>query len=421
MYAYFLYSKNYWIVFAVSLFLFSSCNHLENTKNIPMGWYQFQIHRDDGQLIPFLGEVKDSANTTFFILHNGKHQLATDSILVMNDSVWIELPYFESAFSFKVQNQQITDAFWVKRSADEQRWMPMTIHLGEKKRFGRSGNTNKNITGRWETEFVNEKRKLSAIGELNQEGDVVYGTFLTPYGDYRFLEGIIVDDTLLLSGFDGSYALYFTAVVENDSTLKNGKFYSGNAAAQQWTAFKNEHADFSETESIVNVVQPNMKISFSYPDLEGKLVTNEDDYFKDKAIVLQILGSWCPNCIDETQFLIEQYKKYDARKVAFVGIAFERTDNYEKSLQALAPFKNKIQPPYPILIPPVSVSDPEKEKKVLPQIERISAYPTTIFIGKDRLIKKVHAGFDGPATGKHYENYQLEFAETMRQLLGDAE
>ena len=163
----------------------------------------------------------------------------------------------------------------------------------------------------------------------------------------------------------------------------------------------------------------NGKLDFRFPDLEGNMVSINDDRFKNKIVVIQIMGSWCPNCVDETKFIMDNYDYYTSKGVEFLGISYERTPNYTASVKALQPFQKRFKIPYPILIPPVAVSDSLRTEKTLPQIGKINAFPSTIFLDKHGNIKKIHTGFDGPATGVHYIKYKKEFEETINELLKD--
>ncbi len=52
---------------------------------------------------------------------------------------------------------------------------------------------------------------------------------------------------------------------------------------------------------------------FKFPDLNGKLVSDTDDRFKGKVVLVNITGSWCPNCHDEAPFLAEMYKNIERK------------------------------------------------------------------------------------------------------------
>jgi hypothetical protein len=72
---------------------------------------------------------------------------------------------------------------------------------------------------------------------------------------------------------------------------------------------------------------------------------------------------------------------------------------------------------YPVLITPVAVSDPQRAEKTLPQLEKIPAFPTTLFIDRKGEIQKIHAGFNGPGTGDDYEKQKKAYYDIIDSLL----
>ncbi len=384
------------------------------------GSYKFQIERDDHVTIDFVTQVKDSAGKKIMYIINGADQMLVDSIISTKDSVWFQLPFFESGFAAKIQSNGNLEGVWIKKAGDVVRKLPFKGIYGESKRFNSTAAPAYDITGMWSVLFTNqEKKESNALGQFSQKGDYVTGTFLTPYGDYRFLEGVVSGDSLFLSGFDGGYALFFKAKINSQNELSGGMFYSGNAAPSTWVATMDNNAVLNAPENITKVKPNAGKLDFSFPDMEGNMVSIKDNQFKDKVVVIQIMGSWCPNCVDETKFFMENYDYYISKGVAFLGISYERTADYEASKKALQPFLKRFPVPYPILIPPVALSDSLRTEKTLPQIDEIIAFPTTIFLDKQGNIKKIHSGFDGPATGVHYLTYKKEFEDTINELLKD--
>jgi len=158
------------------------------------------------------------------------------------------------------------------------------------------------------------------------------------------------------------------------------------------------------------------RLDFRFPDLDGKLVGINDARFKNKVVVIQIMGSWCPNCMDETQFLSNYYKTNKNRGVEMIGLAYEYSTDNARSVKTLRKFKDRFAVDYPILITGVTASDSLRTEKTLPQLTSIKSFPSTIFIGRDGRVKKVHGGFFGPATDQ-YKEYVQAFEETMNSLL----
>ena len=161
-----------------------------------------------------------------------------------------------------------------------------------------------------------------------------------------------------------------------------------------------------------------MNFTFRDSNNESEVSINDKRY-KDKVVVIQILGSWCPNCMDETKFLSEYYKENHQNGVEIIGLSYERTTNFENSRKALLPFKKKFDVQYPILITGATVSDSLRAEKTLPQLEEINAFPTTIFVDKKGNIRKIDSGFNGPATGEHYTQFKKEFNGIITQLLAE--
>ena len=75
--------------------------------------------------------------------------------------------------------------------------MPFIAVYNHGERFNQHLPAAKNISGRWAVSFKSGSEKTSpAVGEFQQEGNKVTGTFLTPGGDYRFLQGIVDGDLI---------------------------------------------------------------------------------------------------------------------------------------------------------------------------------------------------------------------------------
>jgi thiol-disulfide isomerase/thioredoxin len=247
----------------------------------------------------------------------------------------------------------------------------------------------------------------------------VTGTFRTATGDYRYLEGMISGDSVRLSGFDGGHAILFTAKLDNDSTITRADYYSGLSGHETWTARKSATVQLTDGYELTKLKPGENRLNFRFASTNGDSVSLQDEKFKNKVVVVQILGSWCPNCMDETAFLSEYYKLNQSKGVEVIGLAYERSTSYNESKKALEPFQRRFGVQYPFLVTGVAVSDTLRAQKTLPQLEAIKPFPTTIFIDKKGNVRKIHTGFDGPATGKYYEVFKQEFDEAINVLLNE--
>jgi thiol-disulfide isomerase/thioredoxin len=413
--------KKLWIYCLAGIGM-AACNTGNATKNLANGVWQAKLHRNDGANIVFNFEVKDSAGKKILYVINATDKLLVDDVKVNGDSLFIKMPFFDSEFKAKLNTDSSVEGVWIRHLADKDVSIPFSALAGVAERFKvNTPAAAANVSGRWVTQFVSAKDKgktpSTAIGEFKQSGNTVHGTFLTTTGDYRFLDGVVDGDTLRLSTFDGSHAYLFTAVVGKDS-ITNGRFFAGiGDGLENWSAVKNDTARLPDERTIATMKPGQQQLNFTFPDLNGNKVSIKDDRFKNKVVIITLMGSWCPNCMDETGFLSTWYDKNKDRGVEVIGLAYERTTDFEKSKKSLEGFLKRFNVKYPVLITGVTPADPEKGEKTLPQLTGIKGFPTTIFIDKKGNVQEVHTGFSGPGTGEHYEQFQADFNRLVSGML----
>ncbi|MEO8721109.1 MAG: TlpA disulfide reductase family protein [Ginsengibacter sp.] len=401
------------------IFSFISIHGLPKATQFENGFWRATIERPDGQKIVFNFQSKDSAGKKIIYVINGAEHLLVDSIETRDDSVFIQMPFFESGFRAKITDEGNLEGVWVKKYGKRIQILPFAATRNTKERFEISTKPVADISGRWVSEFRSAKGKMDTIvAEFIQNGSHLAGTFLDPTGDFRYLDGVVNGDSLKLSTFDGGNAYLFIAKIDDDKNISGGKFYSGAKSIEDWSAVKKEYTEVSDGFDETKINLNAGKLNFSFPNSEdGNQVSINSDKYKGKVIVIQIMGSWCPNCMDETKFLSDFYTNNRQRGFEVIGLAYERTTDFKESQKELLPFKKRFQVQYPILITGVTVSDPLRTKKTLPQLESINAFPTTIYVDKKGNIRKVERGFSGPATGNHYTEFKNQFNNLINKML----
>jgi len=403
----------------LSLFLLIlSISWIDKKPVFRNGIYKAILARPDGKNIVFNFEAKDSAGKKILYVRNAEERLLVDSVIVLNDSVYIQLPFFESGFKAAIDHNGNLAGEWVKKFGDREQVLPFRATYNDRQRFKSVSKPVFNATGRWDATFIGKNNdKTKAIGEFTQKGNKLTGTFLTSTGDYRYLEGVVSGDSLMLSGFDGGHAFLFTAKLANKNTLVAGNFYSGANGTENWTAIRNDKIELPDGYQQTSLQEGESKLNFKFTSTSGETVSINDQRFKNKVVVIQILGSWCPNCMDETAFLSDYYNRNKQKEIEIIGLAYERTTDFEKSKTSLQKFQRRFNVQYPILVTGATVSDKQRTEKTLPQLTEIKAFPTSIFIDKKGNVKKIYSGFNGPGTGEHYKEFQKEFNETINGLL----
>jgi peroxiredoxin len=402
-----------WIGIFVLLFL----KTVSAQNNLQQGAWQGSLVRDDGKVICFHFDIKTENNKPVLYVINASERLRVDKIHYTKDSVFIEMPVFESFFKAKRISAKQWQGTWTKGGSVKWQVMPFSAEAQTIISQRAVKTPAADVSGRWAVTFTKaDKVGRPAIGEWQQKGNTLRGTILTPTGDYRYLSGTISGDKFELSTFDGAHAFLFTGKINNAKEIIGGIFYSGAVSAEPWVAVKNEKVTLPDVAGMY-VKNGQDKLNFRFMDLNKKWVSINDSKFKNKVVVLQIMGSWCPNCMDETAFLSDYYNRNKQRGVEIIGLAYEYTTDFNRSVKSIQKFKDRFHVQYTLLNTGVTVSDSLRTEKTLPQLTQIKSFPSTIFLDRKGRVAKVYAGFEGPGTGIHYEEMKKNFEATVDRLL----
>ncbi|MBQ4821979.1 TlpA disulfide reductase family protein [Aquimarina sp. MMG016] len=407
--------KNSFLILLVFI-TFVSCK--EDNKRIDLdfksGPWRATLEVQDNEQLPFLFEVMDDQTLKIF---NAEEEIDVDEVEINGDSITIKFPVFEGYVAGKFVDSLTISGSFIKESLD--RVVPFEAKYGEQDRFEVTSRAKYKITGNWETVFSpnNEEDRYIAKGIFKQTGNVVTGTFRTTTGDYRYLEGVMNNDELKLSTFDGAHAFLFTAKV-TDSII-NGYFYSGNHWKEPFVAKRNENYVLPAADSFTFIKEGYDKLAFNFSDMAGNMISLDDERFKDKVVLVQIMGTWCPNCMDETKYYVDFYNRNKNKNVEIVSLAFEYAKTKEKAFKSIERLKKKLKVDYPILLAQFGTSNKQKAQEKLPMLNHVLSYPTTIFIDKKGEVRKIHTGFNGPATGQKYLDFKKDFESFVNQLLNE--
>ena len=405
------------LVLAVVFTLASCKNEAKNSEKkleLKTGMYRAILEVQDNKELPFVFEVLDKQTIKVF---NAEEVIETQEVRYVGDSVYIKLPVFEGYIAATFDNSMLKGAF-VKESLD--RVVPFSAKHNQKERFVVKNDPITNVSGIWEVVFSKGIKgdEYIAKGVFEQKGSKVTGTFRTTTGDYRFLEGVVDGDEMKLSTFDGAHAFLFTAKI-TDSTL-NGHFYSGNHWKEPFEAKRNATYELPHEDTLTFLKEGYEALEFSFPDANGNMIALDDERFKDKVVLVQIMGTWCPNCLDESKYYVSQYEALKAKGVEIVALAFEYAKTEEKAFNSIQRLQERIGIQYPILLAQYGTSSKTKAQEKLPMLNHVLSYPTTIFVDKTGKVRKIHTGFNGPATGQKYQDFQKEFHEFIDQLVGES-
>jgi len=269
------------------------------------------------------------------------------------------------------------------------------------------------LVGRWDASFFSDFGTSPRVFEFRNGPQGFEGTMISNTGDYGHFAGEVTGDSFALAHFDGSFVYLLTGARHGD-TLR-GVFHAGLRTQTRWIAVRSTGAPHLKSPTEITTADTSAPFRFAFPDLEGRMVTQRDPRFRGKVVVIDIFGTWCPTCHDAAPALVQLYRDYHARGLEIVGIGFEAIGDPAIDVPLVRRYRDKFQIPFPLLIG--GVSDQDAVSAALPQLTGAIAFPTTIFVGKDGRVRRIHAGFYGPATGKQHDVVVRSFRAEVERLL----
>ena len=402
--------KTFYSLVLLLLLVISSCTSAEQ-KEPTLGVYKAEMSVKDGSALPFKFEFLTMENQLTMKVFNDKETLYYDDISIQGDSIRIAMPPFDAVIIAEISSGELKGRYLKEES---NRQTPFFAYLSDEPKFKSTQKANFNISGNYKTEFRPEK-PYPGLGIFTQEGNKVSGTFRKNSGDNRFLSGVVSGDSLLLSTFDGAHS-YLVKAVKKGDTIFGNLYYENHSLTEFWMV-QDQDYELAEAKELTKLNEGYDSIDFSFKDPKGTVVSLSDDQFKNKVVVVQVLGTWCPNCLDETKFFLSYIKENSTEDLAFVGLCFESARTEERAMSRISRMVEKLQIPYPVLLAQYGSTDTKLAHEKLPMLDGIRSYPTMIVVNKSGKVNSIHTGFNGPATGQAYEDFKKEFDLEIKSLL----
>ncbi|MFT7589679.1 MAG: thiol-disulfide isomerase/thioredoxin [Limisphaerales bacterium] len=402
-------------VLIAAVLLLASCNsqvdHKDQAEPLRL---LAKFHLGEGVNLPFHIELyKDSA-----VIINADERVRTVNLSRQGDSLFMEMPVHRTEIRAIQVEDQVTGYFYdYSRSAGYK--IPISAKTGDFPRFPSGGKEEEVAALDWKVTFPGNEpddKPGYAIGKIQADQGKLKATMLTPTGDYRFLEGRATEDSVFLSCFDGAHAFLFKALRLEDGSL-TGTFWSGTHWQEPWTAHRDSSFVLPDPNSLTYVadgeVGNDVLPNFCFNTVKGQEYCLDEA--NGKVRIIQILGSWCPNCRDETVFYEQVYKDYADRGLEIISLAFERGDTEEQWRKGAGKMVKDLQIEWPVLL--AGKASKSYASSLFPNLNSVSSFPTSIFVDRKGKIHKIHTGFNGPATGDEYTKFKAEFHATINELL----
>ncbi len=375
----------------------------------PVGVWRGFVKNKSGEQVAFTLEVKREGDRVAGSLVNGDERTTSTGGSFDGKTLKLRYDFYDGELTATLEGDQLRGVF-------ERKWRREILRRELRAERSEPGvklvaGAAPDISGDWVLRVGEGDKQRIWRAWFRQQGAEVRGTIIPVNGDWGAMFGTFENGQLTLSRFDGINAHLCKANLTADGKLEGlldseRKFIAQRAESPGAPAPPDPHT----YTSLKNLAEP---LRFSFPDLDGKMVSSSDERFRNKVVIVSITGSWCPNCYDEAPVLNEFYDRYRAQGLEIVALAFDYTGDATRDIRQVKIFARQNNIKYPMLY--AGATD-ETEKK-LPQLDNFGAYPTTIYIGREGLVKRIHVGFEGKATGERFTRLKAEMESLVRELL----
>ncbi|MBL8271213.1 peroxiredoxin family protein [Steroidobacter sp.] len=401
-------------------------------------WDAQLVHGE--QVIPFRLDISGAGPTLKGTLYDGfRPNENTSSASFKDGKLELNLEHYLTTISANLDHGKLVgEVFSQSRESSAKYGFVATRHAPAPA----SAANAPSIAGAWEIPLPapSTKGEKAFRFVVEQKGAEVAATILRIDGDTGAYSGTFKDGKWVLSHYDGSRPGVIEVTPKSDGTLEVLQAASPRSAAAAAERSNNSYSDagpdgryapefvayrpdvarakgFPEPANFLTHTtarDPNETFAFSFPDVNGKQVSSEDPHFKGKVVVAVVTGTWCPNCHDEAQYLVELDKKYRDKGLAIVALNFEEPEQ-QATLKRVRAFVKQYGVTYPYLI----AGAPAEMWEKVPQLVNLNTWPATVFVGRDGKVRAVHSGFASPASGQYHADLRKEFTQRIETLLAE--
>lgn len=369
--------------------------------------------RYDDYKIPFPVEFSRNGSNVSVSFFNGTERVTSTSGTLNGSALNVDFAHYATHLEARLSDGVLKGTYGGKRGG---------LHEFEARPHqAAAASTEKapDISGVWDLSNESPKGEHAWRLIVRQRGGEASAAILRVDGDTGVLQGDFRDGKFVLNHFDGTRAAVLEITPKADGTL-DVSFKGFHNPSKRFTAVRIEQtkakglAEPTDADDHTRVKDPNEPFHFSFPDLNGKLVSGSDPQFRDKVVIVNVTGSWCPNCHDEAPFLAELYRKYHAQGLEIVALDFEEPEQRSNPARLRAFIKN-----YGIEYTYLIAGEPSEVDAKIPQAVNLNSWPTTFFLGRDGKVRAIHAGFAAPASGEFNIALKKEVTDRVEQLLAE--
>jgi len=390
--------------------------------------------RPNSALFPYIAEIQlndrlqinvtaafSSINEKgLIIIFNGKEEYQLSVKKRIGDTLIYQFPAQDAEWRIAF-NEDFSEArgWWINYNKKVPVRYPIHLYNGVKELSADLSTPPVDLSGKWKVLFQpGTPNEEMLVGVFEQKmGNWVYGSFLSETGDYRYLHGYAANGKLHLQTYTGYWAFVLEATLKGDNEME-GVFYSGGKSSSNFKAIKDETVQLRDEAELTYLIKRDETVALNgLRKLNGKKV-NLDFSRKQQVTLIQIMGTWCPNCIDEANLFRELKARYGSQGLEIMALGFEVGTDQKKQRNRLKKFSEELKLNYPVYL--AGTSSKEAAAAYFPMLNGIMSFPTAILVDQQGKIIAIHTGFSGPATGAAYTELVKKFEQEIQNALEGA-
>jgi len=405
------------LICTIAILFHANFQFAQNVKTLP---FILEIQLNDRLQIQVTASLAEKNSKSAITIYNGKevYQLSVNKRI--GDTIVYQFPAQDAEWRIAF-NEDFSEArgWWINYNKKTPVLYSIHLYNGVKELSADLSTLPVDLSGKWKVLFQPGTPKEEVlVGVFEQDGgNFVYGSFLSETGDYRYLHGYVADGKLHLQTYTGYWAFVVEADL-NGSNEMTGVFYSGGKSSSPFKAIKDETVQLRDEAELTYLIKRDERVVLNnLIKLNGRKM-NLDLSKNGQLTLIQIMGTWCPNCIDEANLLKELHAAYGKQGLEIIALGFEVGTDTKKQRSRLKRFVKDLQVNYPVYL--AGISSKEAAAAYFPMLNGIMSFPTSILVDEQGKILAIHTGFSGPATGAAYTELVNKYKQEIENALEGA-
>jgi thiol-disulfide isomerase/thioredoxin len=366
--------------------------------------------------LPFLVflDLKQPAPSGYFL--NGSEQTPIPEVSYHGDSLTFVFSEYGAAMRGIWKSGKLAGEFLRFRKDTVMNKFEAAPIASAEKTPASKASTEVPLVGKFQAYFM-QKEGIDSSSQATfwAHGDSVYGTIVESSGDLGLMTGMQIGNSVVLARFTGwqGQLIELKRVMNSWSGMLYYRIPPPVSFTLEPRATLIDELTAAKRPSMKDLRKP---FVFSGTTVMGDTLSNLSPQFKGKVLILDIMGTWCHNCMDAAPLLQKLYSEFGNQGLEIVGLSFELGNDPVTARRNLLLYEERYGITFPVLFCG-STASANVEDKVKSQVNNFPGYPTTLFVDRSGVVRVIHGGFNGPGTGEYFQAQINQYYDHVRDLL----